>query len=64
MEWLDVKKQLLEVNEHQVNTLITEANYAFRLNMYIFDELQGDAKKSLLKVLWGVYELFLWIWGF
>jgi len=44
----------LEVNEHQVNTLITEANYAFRLNMYIFDELQGDAKKSLLKVLWGV----------
>ncbi len=43
----------LEVNEHQVNTLITEANYAFRLNMYIFDELQGDAKKGLLKVLWG-----------
>ena len=29
----------LEVNEHQVNTLITEANYAFRLNMYIFDVL-------------------------
>ena len=43
----------LEVNEHQVNTLITEANYAFRLNMYIFDELQGDAKKGLLKVLWA-----------
>ena len=43
----------LEVNEHQVNTLITEANYAFRLNIYIFDELQGDAKKGLLKVLWG-----------
>ncbi|MBU37904.1 MAG: heme oxygenase [Euryarchaeota archaeon] len=44
----------LEVNEHQVNTLISEANYAFRLNMYMFDELQGDASKGLLKVLWGV----------
>ncbi len=44
----------LEVNEHQVNTLITEANYAFRLNMYMFDELKGDAKKGFLKVLWGV----------
>ena len=43
----------LEVNENQVNSLIAEANYAFRLNMYIFDELQGDAKKGLLKVLWG-----------
>ena len=43
----------LEVNENQVNSLIAEANYAFRLNMYIFDELQGDAKKGLLKVLWA-----------
>ena len=43
----------LDINEHDTNNLINEANYAFRLNMYLFDEIQGDAGKSLWKVLWG-----------
>ena len=43
----------LEINQNQIDALIDEANYAFKLNMYMFDELQGDAKKGLLKVLWG-----------
>ena len=44
----------LEINQNQIDALIDEANYAFKLNMYMFDELQGDAKKGLLKVLWGI----------
>jgi len=43
----------LELDEQQRNAIITEANYAFRLNMYMFDELQGDATKSLWKILWN-----------
>ena len=43
----------LELDEQQRNAIIVEANYAFRLNMYMFDELQGDATKSLGKILWN-----------
>ncbi len=43
----------LELDESQRNALITEANYAFRLNMYMFDEIQGSASKSLWKILWN-----------
>ena len=44
----------LDLDQSQINALIAEANYAFRLNMYLFDELQGDATKSLIKVLCGL----------
>ena len=40
----------IEFTESDINTLISEANYAFRLNMYMFDELQGDASKSFLNL--------------
>ena len=43
----------LELDEEQRNAIIVEANYAFRLNMYMFDELQGNATKSLGKILWN-----------
>tara|TARA_B100000427_G_scaffold31214_1_gene22851 strand:- start:21 stop:701 length:681 start_codon:yes stop_codon:yes gene_type:complete len=43
----------LGLDESQTNALIAEANYAFRLNMYIFDEIQGSAAKGLLKTLFG-----------
>ena len=43
----------LALSEQAVNALITEANYAFRLNMYMFDEIQGSASKSLWKILWN-----------
>ena len=32
----------LELDEQQRKSLIGEANYAFRLNMDIFDELEGN----------------------
>ena len=34
----------------QENALIAEANYAFELNMFMFDEIQGNATKSFLKL--------------
>lgn len=43
----------LGLDESQTNALITEANYAFRLNMYLFDEIQGSATKGFWKVLLG-----------
>ena len=46
----------LVLSEQQKNALITEANYAFRLNMYIFDEIQGDTGKSVLKLLWNTIK--------
>ena len=41
----------IPLTEQQKNAIIVEANYAFRLNIYIFDELEGNATKSLWKML-------------
>tara|TARA_B100001996_G_scaffold5149_1_gene4324 strand:+ start:870 stop:1583 length:714 start_codon:yes stop_codon:yes gene_type:complete len=43
----------LGTDSSQDNALITEANYAFRLNMYMFDEIQGKASQSFLRLLWS-----------
>ena len=43
----------LPINQSQANAIINEANYAFRLNMYMFDELQGNWFESLIKVFTG-----------
>lgn len=51
--WKDEYRTVLDglnFDEQQKNALITEANYAFRLNMYMFDEIQGDAGKSAWKI--------------
>ena len=44
----------LPLDEQDHNAIIVEANYAFRLNMYMFDELEGNALKSFLKILCGL----------
>ena len=49
----------LGCDEHQVNALITEANYAFRLNMYMFDEIQGKASQGFLKLAWSYVQQIL-----
>ena len=41
----------LDMNQQDVDICIREANYAFKLNMYMFDELQGSASKSFVKLL-------------
>ena len=40
----------LELNESEINALIAEANHAFKLNMYLFDEIQGNALQQLIKL--------------
>ena len=40
--------------DSQVSAIVTEANYAFRLNMYMFDELDGNAFKSAVAYFCGV----------
>ena len=46
----------LPIDQHQANAIITEANYAFRLNMYMFDTLEGNWFSSLLSLLKIVIE--------
>tara|TARA_B100001250_G_scaffold381982_1_gene374737 strand:- start:579 stop:1292 length:714 start_codon:yes stop_codon:yes gene_type:complete len=46
----------LEVTQSQFDAIITEANYAFRLNMYMFDELVGDAPKSMLQIIFSLLQ--------
>ena len=41
----------LPITEHQANAIIVEANYAFRLNMYMFDTLEGNWFKSLIQMI-------------
>jgi heme oxygenase len=43
----------LSLTTSQQNAIIVEANYAFRLNMYMFDELEGNELKSLIKMVCG-----------
>ena len=43
----------LPINQSEANAIINEANYAFRLNMYMFDELEGNWIQSLLQFLFG-----------
>ena len=43
----------LNMSEVQTSMLIDEANYAFKLNMLLFDELQGNPFKSIVKVLYS-----------
>ena len=41
----------LPITEHQANAIIVEANYAFRLNMYMFATLEGNWIQSLLQMI-------------
>ena len=43
----------LNMSDVQTSMLIDEANYAFKLNMLLFDELQGNPIKSIVKVLFS-----------
>ena len=43
----------IPINQSMANAIITEANWAFRLNMFMFDELQGNGAQSLFKVIIG-----------
>ena len=44
----------LPLTESQQNAIIVEANWAFRLNMYMFDSLEGNSFTSFIKIIIGV----------
>ena len=46
----------LRINQSQANAIITEANFAFRLNMYMFDELQGNGFWAFVKLIIGAIK--------
>ena len=46
----------IPINQSMANAIINEANYAFRLNMYMFDELEGNWFQSLLQFLFGLLK--------
>ena len=55
-EYKDKYRQTLNdlpMSPTQIDMLIDEANYAFKLNMLLFDELQGNPFKSIVKVLYS-----------
>ena len=42
---------MIPATQKDVDSIVVEANYAFRLNMYMFEEIQGDAAKSFGKII-------------
>ena len=42
---------MIPSTKKNVDGIIVEANYAFRLNMYMFEEIQGDARGSFCKII-------------
>ncbi len=42
---------MVPATQKDVDSVVVEANYAFRLNMYMFEEIQGDAGKSFGKII-------------
>ena len=42
---------MIPATQKDVDGIIVEANYAFRLNMYMFEEIQGDARGSFCKII-------------
>ena len=46
----------LPVTESQLSAIVSEANYAFRLNMFMFDELDGNAFKSTMAYICGIIK--------
>ena len=46
----------LPVSESQLSAIVSEANYAFRLNMFMFEELDGNAFKSTMAYLCGLFK--------
>ena len=43
----------IPITQSMANAIITEANWAFRLNMFMFDELEGNGFFSFIKLIVG-----------
>ena len=43
----------LPIDDVKSNAIIDEANYAFKLNMEMFEEIEGDSLRGFINLLWG-----------
>ena len=43
----------IDLTESEKNAIIVEANYAFRLNMYMFQEFEGNVFKTIWNLIRG-----------
>ena len=50
---------MMKVDQGDVNAIVVEANYAFRLNMYMFEEIQGEASVSFRKLVLSALKGFV-----
>ena len=50
---------MIKVDQGDVNAIVVEANYAFRLNMYMFEEIQGEASVSFRKLVLSALKGFV-----
>ena len=49
----------LTTDESIINAIITEANYAFRLNMYVFDEIKSTDPYPAMTAIKGFWKFLL-----
>ena len=59
-EWKTNYRAILDVlnlNQSQKNAIFAEANYAFRLNMYMFDEIKSEDPYPALTALKGFWKV-------
>ena len=59
-EWKTNYRAILDVlnlNESQKNAIFAEANYAFRLNMYMFDEIKSEDPYPALTAVKGFWKV-------
>ena len=50
---------MVPATQKDVDAIIVEANYAFRLNMYMFDTLEGNWLQSLIQMIFGFIKSIL-----
>ena len=43
----------LPIDVSQSDAIIDEANFAFKLNMQMFEEIEGNSFKGFINLLWG-----------
>ena len=48
---------MLNLDQSQKNAIFAEANYAFRLNMYMFDEIKSEDPYPALTALKGFWKV-------
>jgi len=50
---------MVPATQKDVDSIVVEANYAFRLNMYMFEEIEGDAKLPLFRIILKYFGEFI-----